>query len=126
MNKEINFGKFVIDNDGELIFQKHCNFTLAILWITKELSLPLTVFEDIRKREVKKIRFINTKSEGELANEVWDFSFEEIDNTKREKKMFQETQYYFSIKHKLPVKDKQPNPTLTNFTRKVEHQQHLS
>lgn len=100
MDHAINLGDFEY-KEGELIYIKHCDFNLAILWITKELSLPLTIFEDIRKRKVKKIRFINTNKKGELANAIWDFTFEEIDEIKREKKMFQETQYYFSVSNKL-------------------------
>ena len=99
MEKKINYGEFIMEN-GELIYCKHCNFNSAVLWITQEISLPLTVFEDIKKRDVNKIKFVNTNLKDTL-NPFWLFSFDEIDKTKREKKMFQETQYYFSIKNKL-------------------------
>ena len=98
--KPINMGKFIIHN-GEPIYCKYCNFDRAILNITKELSLPLTIFEDIKRRGIKRIRFINTNHRGELANAVWEFDFAVIDKIKRETKMFQETQYYFSVKDKL-------------------------
>lgn len=100
---EINYGSFRIIKDQE-VYVKHCNFNLAILWITKELSIPLTIFEDIKKRGVKKLIFVNTNPEGELVGVRWEFETNWLDINKREKKMFQETQYYFPISDKLPKK----------------------
>ncbi len=112
----INYGEFKIIGEN-LVYVKHCNFNLAILWITKELSIPLTVFEDIKKRGVKKLIFVNTNAESELSGLRWEFETEWLEENKREKKMFQETQYYFPIGHKLPKKEKKSDTLKNNLQR---------
>jgi len=103
---EINLGKYATTEQGEQIYLKFCNFNEAILWITKELSIPLTIFEDIKHRGIKKLVFVNTNPVGELANARWEFLTEEVDAIKNEKRVGQEIQYYFSVKSKLLTKEK--------------------
>lgn len=97
---ELNLGKITIWN-GQLTYEKHCNFNQAVLWITKELSLTPLVWDRLVKEDVTQLVFVNTEDKGKLKGAIWKFTFDEVNANKKLKKIGQEPQYYFSVKKYL-------------------------
>lgn len=85
--KQINKGKI----EGE-IYRKKTSFNKAVLWKTKELSLPVDVFVAIKRSDVKKLIF-----EDESKNERWIFQATKVVENAKLKCVGQEPQYYFHI-----------------------------
>lgn len=86
-DKKINVG--VINGD---VFIKHVSFSRAVLWKTKEISLPQRVIHNLNKNEVKTVVFIDVKSK-----ERWSASMETLKRRNTFKKEGQEPQFYFPI-----------------------------
>lgn len=77
---------------------KYVTFSSAVLWKDKQLSLPPTIFDNIKS--LKEWHFIDIKK-----NEVWVFKTANVIPSVVLKKVGQETQYYFPISmcDKLPL-----------------------
>lgn len=93
--RQINRGK--IENDTYI---KHVRFSSAVLWKSKELSLPIEEMIKIRKNKVKKLHFVD-----HTKNETWEFDSEDIARHSRYKIEGQELQYYFNIAMRKVIKD---------------------
>ena len=92
---KINTGSFV---DGAYI--KQVNFSKAVLWKDRQLSIPLSIWEQIKKKEIKTLIY---RDPGK--NEQWIFSVEKVEPLLEKKRVGQEPQYYFPIElaKKIPL-----------------------
>ena len=85
--KKINYGHF----EGD-VYIKYIDYNKAVLWMTRQISLPKAVVDRIIENKIKTIRFIDEKKKiqyevpVETAQKIWEY-----------KVKFQEPQYYFSI-----------------------------
>lgn len=94
--KKINRGKFVNQQ-----YTKYVNFSSAVLWKDKELSLPKFILAGFRAYGTLKVVFID-RGKGEK----WIFKVQDIRDKGRFKTVGQEEQWYFPIEmaKKKPVK----------------------
>lgn len=82
--------KGYISKKGEYI--KHIRINEAVLWKSRELSLPPEVIKSLQKEGVRLIRFVD-----DSKRTVWTFKADEVFFHMNLKKVGQEPQYYFSI-----------------------------
>lgn len=86
-------------NNGVIMgktYVKHVDFSKAVLWKTKSLSIPPHIFEQLRKEGVEYLKYVGIGNN----KETWVFSFSDIDDQKVLTSFGQEPQYYFSIQLK--------------------------
>lgn len=97
---KINRGIFIKNN-----YEKQVDFSKAVLWKTREISIPPEVFYKIFKT-CKLIIFYDRKK-----NERWTVDVTTAFNHKVLKKEGQESQYYFPISI-FKVEPIKPKPTV--------------
>lgn len=73
-------------------FIKYVEFSKAVLWKDKQLSLPVSTFIRIQENKTQILRFVDLKK-----SEVWDFLVDKVNLNRTLKKEGQEPQYYFPI-----------------------------
>lgn len=100
----MNRGKIV---DG--VYIKHTNINKAVLWKSKELSLPVDVMQAIKTRNCHEMRFID-----DIKKTVWRFKTNKVYKLMHLMTVGQEEQYYFPIgikeaEEKKPEKKKEPD-----------------
>lgn len=79
--------------DKELrAYTKHVNFNKAVLWMSRQLSLPLSTMDAIKRFQIEDLVFIDDKK-----NEVWCFKVNEVLAKGERKSVGQEAQWYFPI-----------------------------
>lgn len=90
-------------NHGEFrghVYHKTVSFNKAVLWMTKEISLPPTIVKQFRDRGITKVVFTDRKK-----GEEWSASVDTLREHKRFAQVGQEAQFYFPIevftKHKI-------------------------
>ena len=71
---------------------KYVNFSKAVLWKDRQLSLPLPVISTIEKAGIEKIIFIDNNK-----NEKWMFDTKDVLQRGLQKSVGQEPQWYFPI-----------------------------
>ena len=71
---------------------RHVIFSKAVIWHTREISLPVAIIEKVEVWETKKIIFID-----DLKKEKWIFSVKKVLEKMVLKSVGQEPQYYFPI-----------------------------
>lgn len=82
-------------------YVKYVNFSQAVLWKDKQLSLPQSVVNKIIMNECKVLKFVDRNKQ-----EVWTFQVQKIVNCMNLKTVGQEPQYYFPIDlREVPDKD---------------------
>lgn len=73
-------------------YKKYVSFNKAVLWKTRQLSLPLPTLEIIKRSGIEKLIFIdNTKKE------IWEFDTDRVLKNGQRKLEGQEPQWYFPI-----------------------------
>ena len=85
--KSFNRGKF----NGD-IYAKYVDFSKAVLWKDRALSVPSFVLIGMRAYNTKEMRFID-KEKGEM----WVFNVDEVMSKGSFKTVGQEKQWYFPI-----------------------------
>lgn len=93
-NKKVNLGRI-----DEGVYTKTINSNKAVLWKSRQLSLPPRVINAITTQDVKKMIFLDVKN-----LERWIFNTKDVLANMELKQVGQEEQYYFSID--LAVRDK--------------------
>lgn len=83
----MNIGTFDAEH-----FTKMVNFSKAVLWHTRELSLPISTIERIQQEKIPLMIF---RDEGK--KEQWVFKTKKVLDCMRLSQEGQEPQYYFSI-----------------------------
>ena len=83
----INYGNYVGNT-----YTKHVKFAKAVLWKTRELSIPVKVMNQIEGRKIDRLEFID-----EGKKEKWVFKTSDVIANMRLKKVGQEEQFYFPI-----------------------------
>jgi hypothetical protein len=78
---------------------KYVDFSKAVLWKTKSLSIPPGIFDELKAKGIKTLTFIGTGKN----KEVWQFSMADVDASKVLEKVGQEQQYYFPISKRIVV-----------------------
>lgn len=93
--RNINRGKIINDS-----YVKKVNWNSAVLWMTKEISLPVEEMVKIFRGNVKKIVFEDRKKACKYV-----FKTEDVDRCKKLKRVGQEPQFYWSITlaNKVPL-----------------------
>lgn len=79
---------FVVGNR----YIKRVNFSKAVLWMSREISLNPKVVEALKKREIKDVSF-----EDVIKKEKWIATLEKIMEVATLKQVGQEPQYYIPI-----------------------------
>jgi len=87
MKKKINKGKIIGDT-----YYKNVEFSKAVLWKDRQISIPKEVRDNIRAGGVKTIVFSDEKK-----NERWVASIEEVAKSAIYKQEGQEPQFYIPI-----------------------------
>lgn len=87
MRKKVNLGK--IENN---CYIKYVDFSKAVLWKDRSLSVPPKVIVAVTTREIPTMVFIDHKK-----MEKWIFHTSDVIANMTLKKVGQEEQYYFSI-----------------------------
>lgn len=85
--KKINRGEF-----RDKVYVKYVSFAEAVLWMTKEISLPPEIVQRFREMGTERVVFIDTGK-----GEQWVADVETLRKNYKLKTMFQERQYYFPI-----------------------------
>lgn len=85
--RNINRGKIINE-----YYVKYVDWNKAVLWMTKEISLPIEEMKKIYDNNVKYILFID-----EGKNEQYLFDIGVVDAYKKFKKVGQEPQFYWGI-----------------------------
>lgn len=83
----INYGMYYPDT-----YTKYVTFAKAVLWKTRELSVPVKTMNQIEEKGIKKMEFIDVNK-----REKWTFSTDEVIGNMKLKKVGQEEQFYFPI-----------------------------
>ena len=97
----INLGKFEGDE-----YIKEVVFSKAVLWSQRKLSLQMRIMDDVKKKHIKKIVFID-----KIKGEKWVFSVKKVIDKMRLESHGQEKQYYFPIDIKSETVDlNKPEP----------------
>jgi len=84
---KVNKGYFFGDT-----YNKTVNFSKAVLWKDRELSVPLDVWERIKRDDIKVLNFKDPKKK-----ELWQFSTHKAELLGVKKRVGQEEQWYFPI-----------------------------
>lgn len=85
----INSGKYDLLND---CYVKFVNFSKAVLWKDRQLSLPLPIMKRIEEYNLNKIVFIDKGKK-----EKWEFKTEKVKASGQVRTVGQEPQWYFPI-----------------------------
>lgn len=85
--QKINYGSF----NGN-IYAKHVEFSKAVLWKDRQLSIPKHVFIGLQAHSTTEMRFIDYKK-----GEMWVFDPDMVRSFGTWKTEGQEEQYYFPI-----------------------------
>lgn len=85
--KLINKGSFHGD-----IYSKYVNFSKAVLWKDRELSVPKIILIGLNAYNTKEMRFIDSEK-----GEMWVFDVNEVLSKGKFKQVGQEEQWYFPI-----------------------------
>ena len=89
MKKKKSINKWKFNGD---IYAKYVDFSKAVLWKDRELSVNKYVLMGMNAYSTKEMRFIDLKKE-----EVWIFNVDEVLAKGKFKKVGQEEQWYFPI-----------------------------
>lgn len=84
----INVGHFHRED-----YTKFVNFSKAVLWMTKELSVQTYVITKVKNNHIPVMIFIDQRKK-----EIWTFKSADVIKFGREKIAGQEAQWYFPIK----------------------------
>lgn len=89
----------IIENN---IYEKIVNFSKAVLWKDRQLSVPVDIFKQIKKEKCFEMRYID-RGKGE----IWKFKVEDIEKNHELKTVGQEEQMYFPIElaKKISIED---------------------
>jgi hypothetical protein len=75
-----------------IAYVKIVDFNKAVLWKTKELSVPMTIMDKIKLLGISEMRFVDWKKK-----QQWNFDAAEVAAHGKEKQVGQEPQWYFPI-----------------------------
>jgi hypothetical protein len=89
MTKHINHGTFDYINGT---YKKYVQFNQAVLWMTRQLSVPLEVMDRVKKYNIHTMLFIDLGKK-----EQWKFKSEKVQLQGEMKKVGQEKQWYFRL-----------------------------
>lgn len=79
-------------NYEKKIYTKFVQFSKAVLWKDRQLSIPLPLQRLLQDAEVTKLYFIDPQK-----SEQWEFDFEKVNQMGERKMVGQEPQWYFPI-----------------------------
>lgn len=91
----MNTGYFKGDKYIKLI-----DINKAVLWKTRQLSVPISVFREIVNKKCKYMIFIDKN-----RREQWTFEVKKVRKIKEKKMVGQEEQFYFSIDERIKKQD---------------------
>jgi len=102
-SKKINQGQIDYANK---IYTKQVCFSKAVLWMTRQLSIPLNKLEELHKYKIETLRYIDN-----VKSEIWEFKLDDIIRRGEVKQVGQEIQLYFPIglAKVIPIKKKEDN-----------------
>lgn len=89
INKHINHGTFDYIN---CTYTKYIAFNKAVLWMSRQLSVPIEVIDRIKKYNIHEMCFIDLGKK-----EQWRFKVVDVLSTGEIKIVGQEKQWYFPI-----------------------------
>lgn len=96
---KINYGKF-----NGTTYAKYVDFSKAVLWKDRQLSIPKFVFMGMNAHSTTQLRFID-RGKGEM----WVFDAQKVRDSGEWKSVGQEEQFYFPIElaKKVTIKEKE-------------------
>ena len=94
---KINIGR--INERGD--YEKIVNFSKAVLWKDKQLSIPVNIFHSLLLNNVQRLNYIDRKK-----GEMWIFKMKDVMSAGVKKAVGQEPQWYFPIEMATKMKIK--------------------
>lgn len=87
--KKINLGRM---DYFKSTYTKYLKFSSAVLWMDRELSVPMSIMDQIQKYDIQTMFFID-----QGKREQWKFKVMDVLDLGKKKKVGQEEQWYFPI-----------------------------